>query len=304
MPYTTRIINDPTGELVCSLPIRVGRASDYAPIRPIGGDTLCVSYHYFPALTFLTPEFSAQYLHLATYTRGDGAVVFDDGKPFTPEDVSRILRLDKQDTREFWKAAEHAHRRPVYIDGGCVYLNRAYAYRPYYEIGETDRDFCLSSASLRTLFESVDRFSYELLHNFFLLLPHINRDWNSFCYNPDETNPNLILPLHMNLFHNWLKPSATNSFIADDVIGAYETCCFDHKKKTYRIFEVFIEPDSSYEICVNPFLVYSGCRKYAAIKRFFARMKYAVPSVSDDLCEQLAFVGRTPAVPPSGDSQE
>lgn len=269
MPYVSRFIDKCTGELVSSLPLRASRASDCIPLTVITDRDLYVSHDTFAELFTFNEEFAAQFLHLATYVRKDGILEFDDGSRFALEDVRRVLRLDDFDFGEFCSFAFNEDRPVMWADadGRNVRIVAAYAYRPDRSYGGPEHDYRFNAATLRSLFESINRFDYELIQNFLHILPFIHRETNLVCHRTREESFQRSVPFSLSEFRSWIYPENMFSVTTTEFFENFESCCFEYGGELHRVFECF-DMDTAATVYVNPLLVYSGSNKSRAVGEF------------------------------------
>lgn len=215
----------------------------------------------------LKPETIGRLVYLSTYLDFDSQqLMIRPNRPMKKKDLQYFLGLGETKVRHF--CDECIENGFLIIDENkFLYLNDI-----FFKGKTSDKKrIKLYGKTIRNLFMRMPVKHHRYFGYIILLLPHINKEWNILCRNPDEQDLNKIIPLTMKEICKLLNYNDGHTKRFKEAILK---CCFEWKDDVVSMCGL-ITAGSEGEVVdvliVNPHLIFYGTdfKKVDKISVFF-----------------------------------
>ncbi|MCM3786892.1 hypothetical protein M3221_00410 [Domibacillus indicus] len=202
----------------------------------------------------LTQSDLARLMFIGTYAAWEtGQLKHDNGRPIDKKGLAELLNVSRPAFGTFYKklVAEEIIREK----DGDLFVNAAVFYRG--NLGDVRKQ--LGDVQYTRLFRKTVRELYELyggraikqLAIIYSVLPFVNFNFNVICYNPEESNVDLVRPMTLDKLAAALGYKDTHKLV---------TALRKIKHNNQSVFGLFeIDGDKrARKVVVNPSVVYAG----------------------------------------------
>lgn len=158
----------------------------------------------------IAPDDLTRLIFISTYMDYNNRLMLSENRLMRKSDVQKILKTSEKTFYRFWKAITDVGLLEVQADTEELYLNTG-IFRRGSAIKNEDVDRVrLYRRSIRTLYNQAKVREHKLLSYLFQAIPFVNINYNIICYNPTETDLDLIEPMTMGDYCNIIGYSADN----------------------------------------------------------------------------------------------
>lgn len=158
----------------------------------------------------VAPDDLTRLIFISTYMDYNNRLMLSENRLMRKSDVQKILKTSEKTFYRFWKAITDVGLLEVQADTEELYLNTG-IFRRGSAIKNEDVDRVrLYRRSIRTLYNQAKVREHKLLSYLFQAIPFVNINYNIICYNPTETDLDLIEPMTMGDYCNIIGYSADN----------------------------------------------------------------------------------------------
>jgi hypothetical protein len=223
-------------------------------------------FHIYQVCSDTFPDMEAAHLtrliYLSTFLNYDNTLVNASGGTMTKAMIKQQLHLPKTQFYKFW---QDMVQREILLDHGiAISLNENLFFKGNVNniLQKCDNDgttfIRLYIHGIRELYEKSTTSSHKTLSYLFRILPYVNRKFNIVCFNPHETNDNLICPMNLqdlagvigyeqSHIKRLVKQLVNTTFIVDGKeVGAV------------GIVSCYLAAGNKSELFINPKVYYAG----------------------------------------------
>ena len=203
----------------------------------------------------LCPEDTARLFYLATYLDYNGYLLTGNNwKHIRRKDLQHQLDLSRTEAYRFWKAVSEKY---LFEDEqGNLKMSPDFFYRG--KVVDHSGNFQrLYISSVRSLYRGTSTSRHKYLGYIFQMLPYVNIEYNTLCYNPLEKELDKVEKIPMDEFCERLGYSARNR---RRLLSIYSEMKFPVGNITERLCS-FVFTDgklSTANIIINPRVFYQG----------------------------------------------
>lgn len=219
-------------------------------------------FHLFSDMKYfedLSPQSIVRLIYLATYIDYNTNIIcFDNKKPMKKSDIKIVMLLTNTICGEFFN--ELISKDYLIQDGDIFKITNKYFCKgkvnknlSAYKNNKYTRIYINAVRKLYTTSKTTDHIALGYI---FRLIPFVNLQWNIACHNPLEKDKELIEPLTMGEFCDYIGYDRKNT---RRLIKTLSMVKFEWKNKNQRFCSYVYDSDIiNMMIFVNPNVFYSG----------------------------------------------
>lgn len=210
----------------------------------------------------LKPQTAARLVYLETY----GAYSDDSGNRLElnsktnmkRDDLQKVLGLGRDAVNDFWN---EVNPRYLIEDENGLLLNSEFFIKGQLPAGRSETYYRAYVRGVRKLYEGTPKSRHKHLGYFFELLPYINVEYNTLCFNPLEADADRIEYMTVDEFCERIGYNANRR---DRLLGIYKELKFEVKVNGESRMERFVSitgdglTKGDSKIYINPHVLYSG----------------------------------------------
>lgn len=210
----------------------------------------------------LRPQTAARLVYLETY----GAYSDDSGNRLKlssktnmkRDDLKKVLRLGRDAVNDFWN---EVNPRYLIEDENGLILNSEFFIKGQLPSGRSETYYRAYIRGVRKLYEGTPKSRHKHLGYFFELLPYINVEFNTLCFNPLEADADKIEHMTVDEFCEMIGYNANRR---DRLLGIYKELKFEVTVNGEPRMERFVSitgdglTKGDSKIYINPHVLYSG----------------------------------------------
>ena len=219
-------------------------------------------FHLFSNANYfkdLSPQSIVRLIYLATYIDYTTNVIcFDNKLPMGKQDIRKITLLSDTVFKRWFK--ELIDKRYI-----IQKENQFYITDKYFRKGQLNKNLSayknnkytrIYINAVRQLYITSKTTDHTSLGYIFKLIPYVNLQWNIACHNPLEKDKDLIQPLTIGEFCDYIGYDKKNTKRLIKVLSGVK---FEWKDKTQRFCSYIYDSDiTNMMIFINPNIFYSG----------------------------------------------
>ncbi|MEK4081588.1 hypothetical protein [Solibacillus sp. FSL K6-1126] len=200
----------------------------------------------------------ARLMNLGTYTAWTtGRLQYDNGRVIDAEGFEKLTGLSTKRARELFK--RYVDEGILSQQEGAIYMNHTVFYRG--NVSEVKSDIVdmqytrMFKKTVRDLYEQFNGRTVGQLALVYSLMPFLNFNFNIVCYNPDESDKDLVRPIsleHVAELIGYESPAKLKTALNRVKIG---------DKVVFNFFESTKDRRQKH-ITVNPRVIYAGDGKH------------------------------------------
>jgi hypothetical protein len=217
-------------------------------------------FAFFESLTTMEERFPtltqsdlARLMYLGTFAGwNDGLLKHDNGVLITKKGLAELIGVSRNKFKEFYEKLIDGGM--IAEDEGSLYMNPKYFFRgemsQVREIAKTYQYTRLFRKTVRDLYVLYNGRTIKQLAIIYSVLPFVNFNFNQLCYNPEESNPDLVRHITVDKLTKAMRALKHDG---KSVFGFFEAD--DRRQK---------------KVVINPRVVYAGDgKRLEAIRSLF-----------------------------------
>lgn len=202
------------------------------------------------------PQFNqsdlARLMFIGTYVAWEtGQLKYDNGVPINKKTLETLVSMSRNKFAEFYKKALQSDI--IREEGTDLFVNPGYFYRGSLQnVKEITKSFQytrLFRKTVRDLYAMYNGRTIKQLALIYAVLPYVNFNYNTICYNPAEKNDTLVEPMELDKLATLLGYQSTSKLTA-----ALRTI----KYKDSPVFAFVDATGRKKKVIVNPRVIYAG----------------------------------------------
>lgn len=202
----------------------------------------------------LDPATLARLTLLSTYLDYKNRLMLNEQIPMRKTDLPRILNLSERAAKGFVAAVQGKF---LTVRDGDLYLSKEY-YKGESEKYKKDQKQKLFIDTTRQLYYKLKPREHRYFGYVIKIIPHINKEFNILCKNPDETVFDRIEPLSIGEICDIVKYDAHHS---NELLDGLTKCMFNSDGESQSLCAIVQSVGNGvvgYGMFVNPRIIYNG----------------------------------------------